>query len=140
MTAAKFETSSQRAARLLRQSEAQKRYLERRKAEGLPIIQNQYNKTRARKQALRKYGLTPESADALLASQNGKCCICEREVGFLEHANARDDNSACIDHCHSKGHVRGILCRKCNSGLGMFFDNPDWLRAAARYLENNNGA
>lgn len=39
-----------------------------------------------------------------------------------------------IDHCHDKSHVRGVLCRTCNIGLGMFHDNPDNLESAIRYL------
>lgn len=139
MTAAICETSDQRAARLLRQAEAQKRYLAKRRAEGKPIIQNRYNKDKQRRANLRKYGLTPESAQALLEAQGCKCVICQRDIAFLEHANSLGDNSACVDHCHVGGQTRGILCRKCNSGLGMFFDNPAWLREAANYLENNDG-
>jgi hypothetical protein len=39
------------------------------------------------------------------------------------------------DHCHAQGHFRGWLCAQCNTGLGMFRDNPDVLRRAAAYIE-----
>lgn len=39
-----------------------------------------------------------------------------------------------VDHDHDTGGFRGFLCRRCNAGLGMFMNNPDWLRAAIRYL------
>ena len=39
------------------------------------------------------------------------------------------------DHCHANGLDRGFICRPCNSGLGMFGDRPEVLRAAAEYLE-----
>ena len=40
----------------------------------------------------------------------------------------------CIDHCHKTKHIRGVLCSKCNTGLGMFRDNPSFLIEAAKYL------
>lgn len=71
----------------------------------------------------RKYGLTLEDFDKLLAAQKGLCKICQQPM-----------KPAAVDHCHSTGRVRGLLCRKCNVGLGMFRDNPSLLRSAARYL------
>ena len=41
-----------------------------------------------------------------------------------------------IDHNHETGFTRGVLCARCNNGLGLFKDNPVNLRAAARFLEN----
>lgn len=42
----------------------------------------------------------------------------------------------CIDHCHNTQIVRGILCTKCNTGLGMFDDNIEKLQAAIKYLKD----
>lgn len=42
-----------------------------------------------------------------------------------------------IDHCHRTSKIRGLLCRQCNSALGLFQDRPDLLRRAAEYLESN---
>ena len=66
--------------------------------------------------------------DALLALQGGVCAICSknRPLG--------------VDHCHLFNEVRGLLCNKCNLGLGMFDDDPDRLRAAADYLERSRRA
>jgi hypothetical protein len=58
-------------------------------------------------------------------SQDGRCAICRRRF---------DGGSFVVDHCHKRGHVRGLLCYPCNSGLGMFKDNPNRLVAAANYL------
>lgn len=52
------------------------------------------------------------------------CPICERVVKRLVS-----------DHCHATGEKRQRICALCNSGLGMFKDNPDALRRAADYLE-----
>lgn len=71
----------------------------------------------------KRYGLTKEAFLQLYESQAGGCAICG-----APHA-------LCVDHCHSTGVVRGLLCDSCNNGLGRFRDNPDSLRKAAEYLE-----
>lgn len=76
----------------------------------------------------KKYGLTPERVDALMDAQQGRCAICRDEL--------LSSNTA-IDHCHVNGNVRGLLCRQCNTGLGMFRDDPKRLRAAIRYLASS---
>lgn len=83
--------------------------------------------TRARK--IKGYGLTPEEYLAMLEAQDWKCAICG-----TDKPSSREGDSFHIDHCHSTGKVRGLLCMKCNTGLGMFSDNTDMLRAAMDYL------
>lgn len=61
---------------------------------------------------LREYGLTPQSYDAILAQQHGRCAICHRAN---PHPSGVRMNT---DHCHDTGVVRGILCIKCNAMLG----------------------
>jgi hypothetical protein len=77
------------------------------------------------KQRLAAYGLSKEDYDRMLAQQHGACAICKQ----------RSQATLCIDHDHSTGEVRGLLCRKCNMGLGLYDDDPCRLRAAAAYLE-----
>ncbi len=69
-----------------------------------------------------------EQYEALLQQQGGGCAICGRKD------SGRKDNRLSVDHNHETGAVRGILCVKCNSILGMTDDNPNRLEAAARYL------
>ena len=66
--------------------------------------------------------------DALLASQGGGCAIC----GYRVKPGGRRLN---VDHDHKTGVVRGLLCARCNRGLGWFSDDPQRLKAAAVYLE-----
>ena len=66
--------------------------------------------------------------EALLRSQDGRCAICR----IPEEESKRP---LVIDHCHKSGKIRALLCNSCNVGLGMFKDDPEFLRAAAEYLE-----
>jgi hypothetical protein len=88
-------------------------------------LNNQHGVLKAR------YGITPEQYSAMLESQGGVCAIC---VGA--HVGGRSDALRfTVDHCHSTGAVRGLLCMKCNTGIGMLGDDPARLRAALAYLE-----
>lgn len=76
----------------------------------------------------KKYGLSSEDAQKLLEQQGGKCAICgTEEWGGWHH-------TYCVDHDHDTGQVRGLLCTRCNAGLGHFQDDPDLLLRAAQYL------
>lgn len=46
-------------------------------------------------------------------------------------------DNLCVDHCHQTGKVRGMLCCRCNTGIGMFSDNTTYLEEAIIYLENS---
>lgn len=74
----------------------------------------------------RKYGLTLAEVEEM---RGGGCEICGAPNGGGRHGQLH------IDHCHSTGRVRGVLCDSCNTGLGKFRDRPDFLRSAAAYLE-----
>ena len=80
---------------------------------------------------LRRFGLTPEGYDTLLAAQGGGCAICStRDPG------GRWGTHFAVDHDHDSGSVRGLLCSRCNVMLGNAKDDPERLRAAASYLES----
>lgn len=64
----------------------------------------------------------------MFAEQNGCCAIC----GDHQSNQAR---SMAVDHCHETGRVRGLLCMKCNTGIGKLGDSPELLRKAIAYLE-----
>lgn len=80
-----------------------------------------------------EYGLSLEQYDGLAEMQNGACAICHASIS----RGGWKYDSLVVDHNHSTGAVRGLLCRHCNTGLGFFFDRPDFLRNAADYLEAN---
>ena len=79
---------------------------------------------------MRTYGMTREEAEA--AMKVPECQICGVDLIGRQGKNGR-----VIDHDHDTGKVRGVLCSNCNRGLGHFKDNPEALRAAANYLEDN---
>ena len=80
---------------------------------------------------LKKYGITEEQYNKLAAKQGGVCALC----GKPPTGNGPNKRLA-VDHHHDSGQVRGLLCGPCNTGLGLFRDDPDVLAAAARYLGN----
>jgi hypothetical protein len=73
----------------------------------------------------RRYGLSAEDYNALLARQGGVCAICGKQPS----------QTLCVDHNRKTRKVRRLLCRKCNLGIGHFDDDPRLLRAATDYLE-----
>ena len=89
------------------------------------------NPTKRKSQRLRKYGLTLQEFNAMMESQSGACAICG-------HSDMSTPNFfPVVDHCHSSGKVRGILCMACNMGLGKFKDDPSRLLSAASYLKSH---
>lgn len=74
---------------------------------------------------LKEHGLTPNRYADLLMEQGNACAICAGPFGRVPY----------IDHDHSTGAVRGLLCHNCNVALGHFRDNPEHMRRAIRYLD-----
>ena len=72
------------------------------------------------------YGVTAEQHEAILEAQGGVCAICGGPPS--------DDRGYHLDHCHETNRVRGLLCGRCNTALGMLDDDSERLRAALRYL------
>lgn len=83
----------------------------------------------------RLYGLTEEDFESMLEAQNHKCKICNNNI--YRNAKSRKQKT-CIDHCHTSGKVRGILCHRCNVSIGLMDDDPDRIEAMLNYLKNNS--
>lgn len=82
----------------------------------------------------RNYGITDADLASMKKEQDNKCYLCHSE-GFLIGKNNHDERLA-VDHCHTTGKVRKLLCHNCNRALGLFKDNPELMRKAADYIEN----
>jgi t-SNARE complex subunit (syntaxin) len=84
---------------------------------------------RRRHYLLNDYGITFEQKQEMIKNQNGRCAIC---CSLLDNKLKTH-----VDHDHRSGVVRGILCRNCNIGLGLFYDDPYILEKAKVYIQNN---
>lgn len=76
----------------------------------------------------RAYGITLEDYTAMYLAQDGKCWICK------ESKPPNGKGGLVVDHCHTKGHVRGLLCSSCNTGIGKFKESIQSLQRAIDYL------
>ena len=76
----------------------------------------------------RRFGITLEEYNKMYADQHGKCLICDATESALNHRLA-------IDHCHTTGKIRGLLCKSCNVALGGFKENIENLKRAIEYLK-----
>lgn len=77
------------------------------------------------------YNLSVENYQQMLDKQEQKCYICDT-------SNNSSGKRLFVDHCHVTGNIRKLLCQQCNSGLGMFKDNPELLIKAADYIKEHN--
>ena len=73
------------------------------------------------------YGLSLGEYEALLHKQNGRCAICSSPT-------AGGRGGFHVDHCHNTKRIRGLLCHRCNLGIGQLNHDPSVLEAAIRYL------
>lgn len=84
---------------------------------------------------IRTYGLTNAQVQEMFTKAGDRCEICGGE-GFIMD-NMRHKTKLAVDHDHSTGKVRGLLCHNCNRGLGLFQDSEDFLENALTYLRRN---
>lgn len=94
-------------------------------------VRNNHRKS-SRKYTLRQYGLTEEEYNKLYVKQDGKCLICGTP---FEKVSTSRIKTACVDHDHKTGKVRGLLCWHCNTSLGKFNDDPEIVLRAYKYLK-----
>lgn len=93
------------------------------RCKGFMEVDNYYKKN---------YNISYPDVLTMLESQDNLCAICE-EVGFEMRTDVRSTLN--VDHCHSTGNVRGLLCHNCNRALGLFKDSVNRLKTAIEYLE-----
>jgi len=83
----------------------------------------------------RKYNITEEDFMRMERQQNGVCAICFKP----ETSKCRngDVSRLHVDHNHETGEIRGLLCNRCNRGVGFFKDEIEHLKGAIRYLDHH---
>lgn len=87
--------------------------------------QKQHPEVTRRNNIKAKFGISPEEYNSL----GNVCAVCRRQVsGSGRH----------IDHDHSTGEIRGVLCINCNMALGLTHDDADWLDNLANYLRTHS--
>lgn len=74
-----------------------------------------------------RYGLSHEDWLIMWKDQDGRCIICGKSFD--------KPSDACVDHNHETDEIRGLLCNRCNLGLGIFDDDPELMISAAEYLD-----
>jgi len=92
----------------------------------------------------RTYGITLDQYVNAYIDQEGKCKICKgegfdtRRKGYKEQPPKKGQASVslCVDHDHTTGKFRGLLCHRCNTGIGNFKENIQSLKNAIEYLES----
>jgi len=114
-------------ARKAQMKEYHKKTKEKRLAKMKEYNSNNYEKIR--NQSLKYcYGITSDDYNKMFADQNGCCAICSTHQSEFKKPLS-------VDHCHTTGKVRGLLCSECNLGLGKFKDDITNLENALKYLK-----
>ena len=76
----------------------------------------------------REYGITLDDYNAMFSNQHGSCAICNTHQKDLEKRLS-------VDHCHTSGNVRGLLCNRCNTSIGLFDEDTSILKSAINYID-----
>jgi len=99
------------------------------------LYRNRSNENRISTHLMVQYGVTLVEYNALLLEQKGVCAICgnEQKLTYGRHKKGR----LCIDHNHSTGIIRGLLCHNCNAAIGLMKENIEILQNAINYLNKN---
>lgn len=83
----------------------------------------------------KNFGISLEYYYELLEKQGNVCAICKKPETAIDMKRGVPFSLA-VDHDHKTGNVRGLLCMKCNRGLGLFEDSGELLDEAKRYLDS----
>jgi len=78
-----------------------------------------------------KFGIDIETYNQMILTHNHQCAIC----GYIQSENATGTKRLYVDHSHTTGKIRGLLCMNCNSAIGHFKENLTNLKKAVEYME-----
>ena len=87
----------------------------------------------AAKERERKFGISHAEYAELHQRQGGVCAICKKPETATRNGKVK---SLAVDHCHTTGRIRGLLCADCNTGIGKLKEDRNIFLAAIQYLEN----
>ena len=115
----------------------QREYYRKNKEKQREYFKKYYQENRDKtyaKNLMKDYGLTLDDYNQMLEEQNGVCKICH---GTCTHSQRRVAGTLSVDHCHTTGKVRGLLCNKCNTALGFLNDDLQTVKRMVDYLEDS---
>jgi len=95
---------------------------------------SQRGRAKRKNDELKKFGITSAFYNKLHNEQKGLCAVCGMPESVVRFGAVV---SLAVDHCHTTGKVRGLLCNSCNLGLGNLKDNIDIMASAISYLINS---
>ncbi len=98
---------------------------------GLKYWHNLTPEEKANHHYKKTYGITLDEAKQKLKDQGNKCACCDDEIELGK-------GKGLIDHCHTKGHIRGVICFHCNVALGHAKDDIERLQKMIDYLNKGN--
>lgn len=94
-----------------------------------------YTRERGRKENLRQnYGITVQQYEEMLVAQGGVCLVCGQPETAM-NGRTKEIQNFHVDHCHTTGRVRGLLCQACNIAYGVMNEDPERIRLLLAYAE-----
>ncbi len=82
------------------------------------------------------FGITLEEYNRMKEAQRDSCAICGKPETTFD-SKQQKTRELSVDHCHTTGKIRGLLCAHCNHAIGKFKDNVELLQKAIDYLKEN---
>jgi hypothetical protein len=82
---------------------------------------------------LKKYKMSDEDYNSILLNQDGKCKICKKRENIIDN-KGKNIKKLAVDHCHKTNKVRGLLCGRCNTAIGLLHESTSNLQACIEYL------
>jgi hypothetical protein len=130
------ERTNNRSPEILKKyyySDKGKKYFKKyRNSEVNRAIQNRWKKKDYEKRPeqyfeynLKRYNITADEYWQMFEEQNGVCKVCNEEPG---------DKKLAVDHCHDTGEVRGLLCSRCNTALGLLREDKNIMKSLMEYI------
>ncbi len=100
--------------------------------------QEKYDPVKNRETSLRRlYGIGIEDYDRMFTEQGGRCKLCDTADPGGRQSGRGKVNVFFVDHCHTTGKVRGLLCNTCNRAIGQVGENLSFFQKAINYLQKH---
>jgi hypothetical protein len=92
---------------------------------------DRYRQLERRRLLMKEYGIALEDYEGILSAQGGRCAICRAAPGERGGKNM----ALAVDHCHRTGRIRGLLCYRCNSAIGLVSEDVGILARCIEYIK-----